>query len=59
VFDAFKGDLADNVQFNQISTYGGHPVACAVGLENLAVIAERRLVENSARMGALLGSGLQ
>jgi taurine-pyruvate aminotransferase len=59
VFDAFKGDLADNVQFNQISTYGGHPVACAVGLENLAVIEERRLVENSTRMGALLGSGLQ
>ena len=59
VFDAFKGDLADNVQFNQISTYGGHPVACAVGLENLAVIQERRLVENSMRMGALLGSGLQ
>src|SRR5205823_167164 len=40
VFDAFKGELADNVQFNQISTYGGHPVACAVGLANLDLIDE-------------------
>ncbi len=59
VFDAFKGDAADNVQFNQLSTYGGHPVACAVALENLAIIAEDGLVENAARMGALLQAGLR
>jgi taurine-pyruvate aminotransferase len=47
------------VQFNQLSTYGGHPVACAVGLENLAIIAEQGLVENSARMGAALLDGLR
>jgi taurine-pyruvate aminotransferase len=59
VFDAFKGDLADNVQFNQVSTYGGHPVACAVGLENLAIIAEQGLVANAARVGERLQAGLR
>ncbi len=59
VFDAFKGDPADNVQFNQLSTYGGHPVACAVGLENLKLIDELGLVAHSARMGGLLLDGLR
>jgi taurine-pyruvate aminotransferase len=59
VFDAFKGDLADNVHLNQISTYGGHPVACAVGLECLALIDELGVVENAKQMGARLLTGLQ
>jgi len=59
VFDAFKGDLSENVQFNQLSTYGGHPVACAVALENLAILAGDGLVENAARVGASLGDGLR
>ncbi len=58
VFDAFKGDPADNLQFNQISTYGGHPVACAVGLENLAVMDELNLVDNALTVGARLREGL-
>jgi taurine-pyruvate aminotransferase len=58
VFDAFKGEPADNVQFNQISTYGGHPVACAVGLANLDLIDELALVENAAQMGKRLRAGL-
>jgi taurine-pyruvate aminotransferase len=59
VFDAFKGDPAANVQFNQLSTYGGHPVACAVALANLAILEEDGLVENSARVGASLLAGLR
>jgi adenosylmethionine-8-amino-7-oxononanoate aminotransferase len=59
VFDAFKGELADNVHLNQISTYGGHPVACAVGLECLALIEELGVVQNAEGMGARLLSGLQ
>jgi len=59
VFDAFKGDLAANVQFNQLSTYGGHPVACAVALANLAILEDDGLVENSARVGASLLAGLR
>ena len=59
VFDAFKGDPADNLQFNQISTYGGHPVACAVALENLAILQEERLPQRAAEVGAHLGDGLR
>lgn len=59
VFDAFKGDTAANVQFNQLSTYGGHPVACAVALANLAVIEDDGLIENAARVGASLLAGLR
>jgi adenosylmethionine-8-amino-7-oxononanoate aminotransferase len=58
VFDGFKGELADNVHLNQISTYGGHPVACAVGLECLALIDELGVVDNAQRMGARLLGGL-
>jgi len=59
VFNAFLGDPKENVQFNQLSTYGGHPVACAVGLENLAIIEEEGLVANAAAMGDRLRDGLR
>eukprot|EP00730_Choanoeca_flexa_P001146 TRINITY_DN10500_c0_g1_i1.p1 TRINITY_DN10500_c0_g1~~TRINITY_DN10500_c0_g1_i1.p1 ORF type:complete len:441 (+),score=128.25 TRINITY_DN10500_c0_g1_i1:49-1371(+) len=36
------------------STFGGNPLACAVGLEALKVIEEEKLAENSYNMGALL-----
>ena len=35
-------------------TYSGHPVACAVALENLRIIEEEGLVENAARMEAVV-----
>jgi len=35
-------------------TAGGHPLATAVGLENLKIIEERNLVENARRMGEVL-----
>jgi ornithine--oxo-acid transaminase len=34
------------------STFGGNPLACAVGLAALEVLVEERLVERSAEMGA-------
>ncbi|WP_029003855.1 aspartate aminotransferase family protein [Azorhizobium doebereinerae] len=40
-------------------TTGGHPVATAVALENLAIIEERGLVQNAAEMGAYMRAGLQ
>ena len=40
-------------------TAGGHPVAAAVALENLAIIEERGLVANAARSGARLQSRLR
>lgn len=59
VFAAFLGDPKDGVQFNQLSTYGGHPVACAVGLENLNIIEEQGLIANAVAMGERLRSGLR
>ena len=55
--------LADNSA--RIGTFGhgfttsGHPVASAVGLENLRIIEERGLVENAARVGEALQAGLR
>ncbi len=40
-------------------TGGGHPVATAVGLENLAIIEERGLVANAARVGAHMQARLR
>ncbi|HEY0106797.1 MAG TPA: ornithine--oxo-acid transaminase [Rhizomicrobium sp.] len=40
------------------STFGGNPLACAVGRAAIRVIAEEGLVENAARMGARLKTGL-
>ena len=33
------------------STFGGNPLACAVGLEALNVLEEEGMVENSAKLG--------
>jgi adenosylmethionine-8-amino-7-oxononanoate aminotransferase len=40
-------------------TYSGHPTACAVGLRNLQIIEEERLVERVAENGAYLQRRLQ
>ncbi|RKT56108.1 aminotransferase class III-fold pyridoxal phosphate-dependent enzyme [Saccharothrix australiensis] len=40
------------------STYGGNPVACAVGLELLRVLEEERLQDNAATVGRYLRDGL-
>ncbi|WP_018898134.1 aspartate aminotransferase family protein [Rhizobium sp. 2MFCol3.1] len=56
--EAIYQAIADNTA--RIGTFGhgftasGHPVATAVGLENLAIIEERDLIGNAARMGAIL-----
>jgi ornithine--oxo-acid transaminase len=41
------------------STFGGNPLAAAVGLEALRVIEEEHLVERSAELGEFLLSGLR
>ncbi|MCK0197924.1 aspartate aminotransferase family protein [Ancylobacter sp. 6x-1] len=56
--EAIYNAIADNTA--RIGTFGhgftasGHPVATAVGLENLAIIEEKDLVGNAARVGAVL-----
>ena len=54
--------IADNS--HAIGTFGhgytasGHPVGCAVALENIAIIEERDLVGNAARLAGPFQSGL-
>lgn len=40
-------------------TYSGHPTACAVGLRNLQIIEDERLVERVAKVGPYLQAQLQ
>jgi 4-aminobutyrate aminotransferase-like enzyme len=41
------------------SSYGGNPLAAAAGLITIRTIIEERLVENSARIGAMFADGLR
>lgn len=41
------------------STFGGNPLACAVGFEALKILEDEKLVENSAEMGAYLLSEMK
>ncbi|MGR3803393.1 aspartate aminotransferase family protein [Marinibacterium profundimaris] len=56
VNDKVYNPIADNTE--KLGTFGhgftgsGHPVACAAGLENLAIIEEKDLMGNAARMEA-------
>jgi 4-aminobutyrate--pyruvate transaminase len=60
--DAIYQAVADHSEtlgtFGHGYTGSGHPVATAVGLENLAVIEERGLVANAAKSGARLQEAL-
>jgi 4-aminobutyrate aminotransferase / (S)-3-amino-2-methylpropionate transaminase / 5-aminovalerate transaminase len=39
---------------DHLSTFGGNPISCAAALANIAVIQEEGLIENAARLGAML-----
>ena len=41
------------------STFGGNPLACAVGSEAIQIILDENLTQNAASMGSLLQAGLQ
>lgn len=49
---AFWGEAVDAVQFHAGHTYGGNPVACAVGLAAIRQIREEGIVENARQRGA-------
>ncbi|SNR56717.1 aspartate aminotransferase family protein [Puniceibacterium sediminis] len=61
--DKVYNAIADNSE--KLGTFGhgftgsGHPVACAVGLENLAIIEERDLIGNAARLEEQFQGGLR
>ncbi|MFQ5894364.1 MAG: aspartate aminotransferase family protein [Nitrospinota bacterium] len=56
VFEVFCREGAPH--FAQVSTYGGHPAACAAGLANLEILVGEGLVENAREVGEHLGRGL-
>src|SRR5690625_1783115 len=56
IHEVFKSD--DGVLSHGF-TYSGHPVACAVALENIRIIEEENLVENTRQMGKLLLDGFK
>ena len=59
IFRAFLGDMSDPVgYFRDISTYGGCVAGCTAALENIRIIENENLVENSAQMGQYLLAGL-
>ena len=55
VFEMFKDDASDPMNyFRDISTFGGCTAGPAAALENMAIIEEEGLLENTTAMGARL-----
>lgn len=59
IFEAFEGDADSGRHFRHVNTYGGHPVATAVGLRNLEIVEREQLVERTSVMGKTLLSKLE
>lgn len=54
IYDAIADNSAKIGNFGHGFTASGHPVATAVGLENLKILEERDLLGNAARVGKIL-----
>lgn len=50
---------ADDAVFAHGHTFGGHPVACAVAMENIRIIEEEHLAARAAEMGRYLREQLE
>ena len=59
VFDAFVGEGEQRFEFEQVCTYGGHPVTCAAALANLDILTAEQLWKNAAQVGSYLQQKLQ
>ena len=60
VFDMFKEDASDPLSyFRDISTFGGCAAGPAAALENMSILEEEKLIENSAEMGDYLFERLE
>lgn len=52
--------IIENVEeFNDLHTYGNHPVSCAAALKNIEIIQREDLISNSRIMGEYLLKGLK
>ncbi len=60
IFEMFKGNPDDPMDyFRDISTFGGCTAGPAAAIENMAIIEEEGLLENTTKMGARLVRNLQ
>jgi len=57
-----SGKIMETLTFKpvlgHITTFGGHPVSCAAGMEALNIILDDHLMENAEKAGALFESAL-
>ena len=55
VFDMFKDDTSDKMNyFRDISTFGGCTAGPAAAIENMRIIEDEKLIENTRTMGAYM-----
>ena len=59
IYQAIADNSANIGSFGHGFTASGHPVATAVALENLAIIEERDLIGNAARLEASFQAGIR
>jgi taurine-pyruvate aminotransferase len=60
VFDMFKDDPADPLSyFRDISTFGGCTAGPAAALENMRIIEDEKLLDNTRKMGKRLDGNLR
>ncbi|MEE9428215.1 MAG: aminotransferase class III-fold pyridoxal phosphate-dependent enzyme [Paracoccaceae bacterium] len=60
VFEQFKDDASDPLSyFRDISTFGGCTAGPAAALENMRIIEDENLLDNTTRMGARLTDNLR
>ena len=59
MFDAIADNLDERLPLMHGFTYMNHPVSCAAGLANIAVIVEEGLVEKAAENGQYMQDALQ
>ena len=58
IADALQ-DLPPDARFMHAYTNSAHPTAAAVGLRNLQIFEDERLIENAATMGARMGDAFE
>ncbi|WP_404331820.1 aminotransferase [Mesobacillus maritimus] len=51
IYEKFK-ETGDKQHFRHVSTFGGHPAACAVALKNIEIIENEKIVERVSELGS-------
>jgi adenosylmethionine-8-amino-7-oxononanoate aminotransferase len=54
IFEAFEGEPNELRHLRHVNTYGGHPVATAVGLRNIEIMDREGLFDRAAKTGDAL-----